>query len=73
MKKFILTGLMLLSTQAFSQAVKEYDETQEKQCHQELKTLGCVKSNGDQDSTCAENIKAKLSKLCASMHEEKKS
>jgi hypothetical protein len=73
MKNFLLTGLLMLSTQAFSQTVKEYDETQEKQCHQELKTLGCVKSNGDQDSTCAESKKAKLSKLCSSMHEEKKS
>jgi hypothetical protein len=72
MKNVILLGILAFSVNSFSQPVKEYDENQEKQCYQELKALGCVKSDGNQDDRCAEAKKSRLSKLCASMHEEKK-
>jgi hypothetical protein len=72
MKNFILLSSLLYSAVGFSQTVKEFDETEEKQCHQELKLLGCVNSKGEEDNACAEAKKAKLTKMCASMHEEKK-
>jgi len=72
MKNLILLGVLAFSTSSFSQTVKEFDEKQEKQCHQELKALGCVKSNDEQDPSCAEAKKAKLSATCSKMHEEKK-
>lgn len=72
MKNLILLGTLAFSTAGFSQTIKEFDETQEKQCHQELKALGCVNAKGEQDSSCAEAKKAKLSANCSKMHEEKK-
>ena len=72
MKNLILLGALALSTTGFSKTIKEFDENQEKACHQELKALGCVNSKGDQNNSCAEANKAKLSSTCLKIHEEKK-
>lgn len=49
----------------------EFDPTQEIKCHQEMITVGCV-VNGEENITCAEQKKEKLSKDCQSIQAAKK-
>ncbi len=72
MKKLVLTLSLAISASAFSAGkVVEFDQNQEKNCHQEAKTLGCLNSSGEENPTCLEQKKAKLSKACQTLRTEK--
>jgi len=66
--KLILPLTFLISFSSFAGARQEYDEKMEKVCHQELKTLGCLKDD-EEMKDCAEMKKEKLSQKCKTLHE----
>jgi len=50
----------------------EFDQEHEMKCHQELKHLGCMDKNEEQDMVCADSKAKQLSSDCQSLHKEKK-
>ena len=71
--KFLLSVLVLTSLQAFAaNQIVEFDQAKEVKCHAEIKTMGCVSSNGEENSDCVESKKAKLTSECKTIHETKR-
>jgi len=66
MKFFTIAALMSLSLQVFAEKRVEFDEKQEKICHEQAKKAGCVKGTAAPDRACT---KAKKSKLTTSCHQ----
>lgn len=65
MKFLTLVTVMSLSLSAFAQKKVEFDENQERACHEEARKAGCVKSAGSAaDRACSQKKKAKLSSKC---------
>ncbi len=71
MKALFLTLSLFSSLASAGEIRREYDEVTEKQCNQELKTLGCV-SGQSESPKCAELQKQKLSSGCQNLFEMKK-
>lgn len=69
---FFLTLTLSVSSFAAS-SKKEFDENLEKKCHQELKSMGCVKSDDTESVACANTNKAKLSPACKALMDAKAS
>lgn len=71
MKRRILFLTMIISMNSYAEMHKEFDETTERKCHEEVRTLGCVK--GDEESqSCTEMKKKSLSAECKALHETRK-
>ncbi len=71
MKALLLTLSLFASLASAEEIRREYDEVTEKQCHQELKILGCV-SGQTEGPKCAELQKHRLSSGCRDLFEMKK-
>ena len=72
MKTTLLTFILTVSFSGLADTRREFDENTEKKCHQELKTMGCVKANDQESSECSEKNKKKLSSACLEIHESRK-
>ncbi len=64
MKFLSLTLALTLTASAFAQKKVEFDETQEKVCHEEARKVGCVKGDSAADIACTKANKAKLPAKC---------
>lgn len=64
MKFLTLVTVMSLSLSAFAQKKVEFDENQEKVCHEQAKKLGCVKGSAAADQACTKSKKAKFTTNC---------
>ena len=64
MKFLTLVTAMSLSFGAFAQKKVEFDENQEKVCHEQAKKLGCVKGSAAADQACTKSNKSKLTTNC---------
>ena len=62
---------LMTSTASFAQTVLEFDEATEVKCFTEARTLGCVTPAGEENVSCIETKKAKLTKQCQDMHATK--
>jgi hypothetical protein len=65
MKYLSFVAMMTLSMSAFAENRTEFDEAQEKICHEEARKVGCVKSAGAAaDKACSKANKSKLPSKC---------
>jgi hypothetical protein len=73
MKKFIILVSMSMSAFAWSsEKVVELDQAQEIKCHSEFKKLGCTNSADEENVTCIEGKKEKLTASCKAIHQARK-
>ena len=72
MKLFFMSIALIASSGSFAQTVLEFDKTIEVSCFSEAKALGCVTPEGEENVTCIEAKKEKLTKQCQDMHQTKK-
>jgi hypothetical protein len=73
MKQVMLALCVVASAQAFATTqIIEFDQAKEVKCYAEVKKLGCVAKNGEENSDCVESKKAKLTSECKSIHETKR-
>lgn len=64
MKFLTIVAIMTLSTGAFAQKKVEFDENQERVCHDQAKKAGCVKGSAAADPACTKANKSKLTTTC---------
>lgn len=64
MKYLSLALALSLSATAFAQKTVEFDEAQEKVCHEEARKAGCVKGNEAAGVACLKTNKSKLPQKC---------
>lgn len=65
MKYLSFVALMSLSLSSFAEKRVEFDEKQEKVCHEEARRSGCVKSaDAAADRACSQANKRKLPMKC---------
>jgi hypothetical protein len=73
MKKIFLLATLSVSLGVFAHSkVQEFDPTEEAKCYKEVKALGCVNKEGEEQLDCVDKKMAQLTKACQSMHKEKK-
>ena len=59
---------LMTSVGSFAKPILEFDETQEIKCFSEAQALGCVTSAGEENVSCIEANKVKLTKECQNIH-----
>lgn len=72
MKKLLFIITTMITLTSYAEMRSEFDLPTEKKCHQEIKTLGCIKSGDQESQACTELAKKKLSVSCRSLHEARK-
>jgi hypothetical protein len=64
MKIQLLIIAFMTTSSLWSSTRKEFDESLEKICHEELKTKGCVNKNDDENNDCSKKMINQLRKEC---------
>ena len=73
MKKILILTCFTLATLSWgSEKIIELDQAQEVKCHTEFKKLGCTNNAGEENATCIEAKKNKLSPGCKNIHQARK-
>jgi hypothetical protein len=73
MKKLLALALLFSSLTSFGGEMRrEFDPSVEAVCHNELKSVGCVSEDDQENHSCAEKKISKLSTTCQKILWEKK-
>jgi hypothetical protein len=71
--KLLMSLTLLVSFSSMASGVhREFDEKLELKCHEELKVLGCINSQGMESEKCVEKNKKKVSPSCQALLDVRK-